>query len=146
MVLTSEKIRHTLTSPTIYIDIKRSEIDVRSENFLFCTSGLENKAYKGTIIIDSKGTLLKIKNVEPIGEIKLWTSIKYFSVIKEVLPNLDGEVQSISLDDFKNLIIETVSRKPKAWAALDTVYEISKEINNCKTHKDIIKYFNTRLK
>ena len=146
MVLTSEKIRHTLTSPTIYIDIKRSEIDARSENFLFCTSGLENKAYKGTIIIDSKGTLLKIKNVEPIGKIKLWTSIKYFSVIKEVLPNLDGEVQSISLDDFKNLIIETVSRKPKAWAALDTVYEISKEINNCKTHKDIIKYFNTRLK
>ncbi len=146
MTLTSEKIRQTLTSPTIYIDIKRSEIDARSENFLFCTSGLESKAYKGIIIIDAKGTLLKIKNVEPVGKIKLWTSIKYFSPVKEVLPNLDGEVQSISLDDFKKLIIETVSRKPKVWAALDTVDEISKEINNCKTHKDIITYFNPRLK
>ena len=146
MTLTKEQIRQTLTSPIIYVDILRSEIDARKENFLFCTSGLENKAYKETIIVDSKGTSFKIKKVTPIGKTLFWTSLKYFSPVKEVLPEIEGEIQTISLTTFQKLVIDTISKKPRNWAALDTVENISKNIFNCKTHKDIIVYFNLKLK
>lgn len=146
MTFTPEKIRQTLTSPTIYIDIRKSQIEARAENFLFCTSGHESKVYQNIIVIDTKGTLIKVKNVKAIGKIKLWTSLKYFSPVKEVLPNIEGDVQSISVDDFKRLIIETISKKPGAWSNLDTLENITREINNCKTYKDIIVFFNPRLK
>lgn len=146
MTLTQEQIRQTLTSPIIYVDIKRSEIDARKENFLFCTSGLADKAYTDTIIVDSKGTSFKIKKVSEIGKPLFWTSIKYFSPVKEVLPDIDGDIKTISIDEFKKLIIDTISKKPRAWAALNTVENISEDINRFKTYKDIISFFNPRLK
>ena len=146
MTLTAEQIRQTLTSPIVYIDTKKSEIDARKENFLFCSAGLEDKVYKDTIIVDSKGTSFKIKNVSPFGKIKFWTSIKYFGPIREVLPNIDGNIKTISLDDFKNLIILTISKKPRAWASLDTIENIKTDINSCKTFKEVMAIFNLKLK
>lgn len=146
MVLTKEQIRQTLTAPIIYIDIKGGEIEARRETFLFCTAGLAEKVYKSTIIVDSKGTSFKIKKVTETGRTLFWTSVKYFSPVKEVLPEIDGDIMNISLEDFKRLIIETISKKPRAWAALDTLENIIKCINSLQTHKDIIVFFNPKLK
>lgn len=145
MILTKEQIGH-LTSPIIYIDIKRSEIDARKEKFIFCSAGLEDKAYKDTIIVDSKGTSFKIKSVSPIGGIKFWTSIKYFSPVREVLPSIEGDIKTISLEEFKELIIQTISKKPRAWSSLDTIENITNDVNRCLTYKDVMAIFNLRLK
>ena len=146
MTLSAEQIRRTLTSPIIYIDTKKSEIDARRENFLFCSVGLEDKVYKDTVIVDSKGTSFKIKNVSLFGRIKFWTSIKYFGTVREVLPNIDGNIKTISIDDFKDLLIQTISKKPRAWASLDTIDNIKTDINNCKTYKEVMAIFNLKLK
>ena len=146
MTLTAEQIRKTLAPPIIFIDPNRSEIDVRGENFLFCSTGFESKAYKNTFIVDSNGTSFKIKSVSPFGKIKFWTSIKYFSPVREVLPNIEGDITTISLDEFKNLIIQTISKKPSAWASLDTVKNIKSDVNNCKTYKEVMAVFNLKFK
>jgi len=145
MNLTQDKIRRTLVSPVLYVNPKRSEIDVRMENFLFCSRGLESKAYKGTIIVDSNGNSFKIIRVKPIGKIKLWTSIKYFSPVVEVIPEIDG-VQKLTLEDFKRLIIDTVSSKPKKWSSLNSIKQIKKMIECCDSYKDVMKIFNLRIK
>lgn len=146
MTLTQEQVRQTLSSPIIYLNINRSEIEARKENFLFATSGLSEKAYTDTIIVDSKGTSFKIKKVSEIGRPLFWTSIKYFSPVKEVLPDINGDIKTISVDEFKKLILDTISKKPRAWAALDSVENISKDIYKLKTYKEIISFFNPKLK
>jgi hypothetical protein len=146
MTLTREQIRQTLTSPIIYIDTNRSEIDARKENFLFCSPQYVDTAFRGTIIIDAKGTTFKIKKVTLTGKVNTLLSIKNFCLIKEVLPELDGEVRTISIDDFKELIIKTVSKKPRAWSDLDTIENISNDVKNCVTYKDVMAIFNLGLK
>jgi len=146
MKLTKEQVRQTLSSPIIYINNKRSEIDSRKENFLFCSSGYEDKAYIGTIIVDSKGHMLRIKKVFPTGGLLFWTSLKYFSPVREVDLEIEGEIEIISIDELKDFIIDTISKKKKIWLALDTFENISTDIKRCVTHRDIIIYFNKGLK
>jgi hypothetical protein len=146
MRLTREQVRQTLTSPIIYIDIQKSEIESRKENYLFCSSGYEDKAYKGTIIIDSVGHILKIKRVFPIGKLLFWTSLRWFTPLREVEPEIEGDVNQVSVDELKEFVIEAISRKKTACSSLDKFENISSDIKLCKTHKDIIIYFNSGLK
>jgi hypothetical protein len=145
MRLTKEQVRKNLTPPIIYIDEKKSEIDVRKENFLFCSTGIEGKAYKGTVIVDSQGQFFKIKNVVPVGGIKFWTSIKYFSPVKEVLPEVEENIRNLSLEEFKELIVHTISRNPRAWSSLDTIENIKAEIHYCQTDVQVMAIFNKRI-
>lgn len=146
MKLSKKQIRQILTPPVIYIDTKRGEIDVRKEGFIFCSTGIEHKAYIETIIVDSKGTSFKIKSVSPIGRIKLLTSIKYYGPVKEVLPDIFDDVKTISLEDFKILVIHTISKKPRAWSSLDTIENIKENVDKCGSYKEVMKIFNSRLK
>ena len=146
MTLTSEQIRDILYSPITYIDTRRNQIDPRQENYLFCSPQYVDKAFQGTIIVDSKGTTFKIKKVHLTGKLKLWLSIKHVCAIKEVLPELDGEIKTMTLDDFKTLIIETVTKAPKNYSALDTLKSISRQVNNCSSFKEVMTIFHTGLK
>ena len=146
MKLTKEQVRQTLVSPIMYVDNKRSEIDSRKENYLFCSSGYEDKAYRGTVVVDASGRILKIKKVSPVGRLLFWTSLKYFSPVREVEPEIEGEIDNISVDELKDFILDTISKKKKTWLALDTFENISKDIRRCVTHRDIIVYFNKGLK
>lgn len=145
MILTQDEIRRTLVSPILYVDPKRSEIDARTENFLFCSRGLESEAYKGTIIVDTIGNSFKIIRVKFVGKTKLWTSIKYFGPVIEVIPEIEG-IRKLTLEEFKKLIIETVCSKPKKWASLDSTKEIKKMIEACGSYKEVMKIFNLRLR
>jgi hypothetical protein len=145
MRLTKEQVRKSLIPPIIYIDEKKSEIDVRKENFLFCSAGIEDKAYKETVIVDSQGVSFKIKSVVPVGAIKFWTSIKYFSPVKEVLPEIEENMKKLSVQEFKDLIAQTISRNPRAWSSLDTIENIKAEIDNCQTYVQVMAIFNKKI-
>ena len=147
MTLTGEQIRQTLTSPIVYIGTKIGSVDPQQENFLYCSPSFADTAFQGTIIVDSKGTTFKIKKVTLTGGLLFWLSIKHVCAIKEVLPEIDGDITTISLPDFKDLIIQTIGKGgKKQWAALDTVKNISRDVNNCQTYKDVMKIFHLGIR
>jgi hypothetical protein len=145
MTLTKEQVRNLLVPPVAYIDPGKSEIDIRRRNFLYCTKGCDSTVYNGTYIVDSQGNSFLIKSVNQLGGVLFWTSILVFSPIVEVLPEVD-EVKRISVDEFKELVFRTISKKPHAWASLDTVPNIKHSIDRCSTYLDVMKVFHLGLK
>lgn len=147
MIITKEKINKTLIPPVIFIDLKKSEIDVRTEKFISCSKGLVNQAYKNVYIVDSIGNHIKIKKViATTGSIKFWTSIKYFSSMIEVITEVDKDFSILSLSKFKELLINTVKEKPKYWVCLDSIGVIIKSINNSESYIEIMRIFNSKIK
>jgi hypothetical protein len=144
MTLTKEQVRSLLNPPVAYVDPIKSEIDIRRRNFIYCTKGLGTNIYSGTYIVDSEGNSFRIKKVQQSGKVLFWTSLAVFSPIVEVLPEVD-EVVTLSVDQFRTLMLDTVKRKPKAWSSLDTVENIRKSLVKCTTYFDIMKVFHRAL-
>lgn len=144
MTLSKDQIRQLLHPPFAYVDPNKSEIDIRRQNFLYCTKGFENKAYNNVYIVDSLGNSFLVKRVERTGGVLFWTSILVFSPVVEVLP-VTEEIKQISVSEFRQIIIATIEKKPRAWASLDSVNNIKGSINKCSTYLEIMRIFNTKV-
>jgi len=145
MTISKEQVRQLLTPPIAYVNPTKSEIDIRRRsNFIYCWRGCDQNVYKGTFIIDSKGTTFQIKNTTRLEGVLFWQSLRVLTPVVEVLPVVE-EIKTISVAEFKDLMIRTINKKPRAWSSFDTVRNIRASLEKCATYLDVMRVFNLKL-
>lgn len=98
-------------------------------------------AFKNVEVIDSKGSLYKLKGVKKASGIKILESLKLVGLIVKLEPLIDGEVGSVSLSFLKERALKQVSSNSKYWLSIDTVEGMKARIDSAESFEELIRIF-----
>lgn len=94
--------------------------------------------YDGTVI-DCAGKIYRLKKSTKIKKAPFLKSLKYFQPMYKVEVNAQ-ENEIISIDDFKNLIIEHIKTYENYWEKREPIDDLIKYITEMNNFTDIIKF------
>lgn len=134
--------KYDIVFPAIGIDGWSFTFSIRDEqDLVLCTRrGIRKGFYKNLIVLDSRSQLFIIKNISIIGYApwRYWLSM--FDIgVRVKLEMTEPEI--ISLDKFKEMIIDRMKNKRDLWESGDPLGIYINPIRKSATAADITQYF-----